>query len=38
MICLVKSDKREAVRKAIEEAGGEVIDVTANAEGVRIET
>lgn len=38
MIALAPSVKREAVRKAIEEAGGQVIDVRANAQGVRIET
>lgn len=38
MIALGPSDKREAIQKAITEAGGEVIDVHSNAEGVRIET
>lgn len=38
MICLAKRDKREAIKRAIGEAGGEVIPVRANAEGVRVET
>jgi mevalonate kinase len=37
MIALVESVKREAVRKAIEEVGGQVIDVRSNAQGVRVE-
>ncbi len=37
MICLAPNDKQQAIRKAIEEAGGEVIDVDTDAEGVRIE-
>lgn len=37
MIALAPSDKRDAICKAIENAGGEVIDVKASAEGVRIE-
>lgn len=37
MIALAQSGKREAVRKAIEEAGGQVIDVRSNAQGVRVE-
>lgn len=37
MIALAESGKRESVKKAITDAGGEVIDVTPNAEGVRIE-
>ncbi len=38
MIALAGSDKREVIRKAIEAAGGQVIDVRPNAEGVRVET
>ncbi|MDP1722410.1 MAG: mevalonate kinase [Candidatus Gottesmanbacteria bacterium] len=38
MIAVARSDKREAIRKAIQEAGGEVIDVHPNAQGVRVET
>lgn len=37
MIAVAGSDKREAIRKAITEVGGEVIDVATNAEGVKIE-
>lgn len=37
MICLVSEDKRKAVEKVIQEVGGEVVDITANAEGVRVE-
>ncbi|KKR76549.1 MAG: Mevalonate kinase [Candidatus Levybacteria bacterium GW2011_GWA2_40_8] len=37
MIVLAQKDKTQAVKKATEEAGGEVIDVSTNAEGVRIE-
>ncbi len=37
MIVLARSDKQEVINKAIKEAGGEVIDVTPNAEGVRVE-
>lgn len=37
MIALAKSDKQETVRKAITEAGGQVIDVQPNAEGARAE-
>ncbi|MBI3342890.1 hypothetical protein HY032_01920 [Candidatus Gottesmanbacteria bacterium] len=37
MIALAKSEKREAIRKAIMEVGGQVIDVRPNAEGVRVE-
>lgn len=37
MIAVADSDKREAIRKAITEVGGEVIDVVADAEGVKIE-
>lgn len=38
MIALAPGDKREAINTAIREAGGQEIDVRANAEGVRIET
>lgn len=38
MIALGPSDKREAIQKAIADAGGEAIDVHPNAQGVRIET
>ncbi len=37
MITLAPEDKRDAVEKAIQEAGGEVVNVTPNAEGVRVE-
>lgn len=37
MIALANSDKRQAVSKAIERVGGQVIDVRANAQGVGIE-
>jgi len=37
MIALAPSDKKEAISKAIENAGGEVIDVKTGAEGVRCE-
>ena len=37
MIVLGPRDKRDVIRKAIEGAGGEVINVSPNAEGVRIE-
>ena len=37
MIALGPIDKREAIQKAITEAGGQIIDVHANAQGVRIE-
>lgn len=37
MICLAKSDKREAIIKEIEAVGGEVVDIRVNAEGVRVE-
>ncbi len=37
MIALAESGKREAIRKAIAEAGGQVVGVHANAEGVRID-
>lgn len=38
MIALAPIDKREAIQKAIQDAGGEVINVTPDAEGVRVET
>ncbi|MEK9143698.1 MAG: mevalonate kinase [Patescibacteria group bacterium] len=38
MIALGPNDKREAIQKAIVEAGGQVIDVLPNAEGVRVES
>lgn len=38
MIALAPSDKREAIQKAIAEAGGQVIDVLPNEEGVRVES
>lgn len=38
MIALAGSDIQEAVRRAISQAGGQVVDVHANAQGVRIET
>lgn len=37
MIALVSEDKRKTVEKAIEEVGGEIINVENNAEGARIE-
>jgi mevalonate kinase len=37
MIALVPDDKRKAVGDAITSAGGQVIDVSVNAEGVRVE-
>ena len=37
MIALVSEDKRKAVEKAIQKAGGEIINVKNNEEGVRIE-
>ncbi len=37
MIALAKSDKREEISKAIQQAGGQALDVRPNAEGVRIE-
>lgn len=37
MIALAPEEKREAVKKAIENAGGSVIDVSIEKEGVRIE-
>jgi mevalonate kinase len=38
MIALAPADKREKVEEAITRAGGEVVHVTPNAPGVRIET
>lgn len=38
MIAIGANDKREAIQKAITEAGGQVIDVRANAQGVGVET
>lgn len=38
MICLATSDKRQKTSRAIQETGGEVIDVAPNAEGVKQET
>ncbi len=37
MIAIVDEDKRKAVSEAIERVGGEVIDIPANVEGVRVE-
>ncbi len=37
MIALVPDGKREAIKKAIESVGGEILDVKTNVEGVRIE-
>ncbi|MBI3386063.1 hypothetical protein HY031_03200 [Candidatus Gottesmanbacteria bacterium] len=37
MIALVSNEKRDAVRNAITETDGEVVDVSMNAEGVRVE-
>lgn len=37
MICITPNDKRNAVAEALTQAGGEVLDVSANAEGVRIQ-
>ena len=37
MIALGPSDRRQAIGEAIKKAGGEIIDVKTNAEGVRIE-
>ncbi len=37
MIALAPEEKQEAVKKAIEEAGGIIIPVETNAEGVRVE-
>ncbi|MBU1326598.1 mevalonate kinase [Patescibacteria group bacterium] len=38
MIALASSEKRNAVSNAIKKAGGEVVPVTPNAPGVRVET
>ncbi len=38
MIALVSREKRKRVETAIVEAGGEIIDVANNAEGVKVET
>lgn len=38
MIALTPSDKRQSVEEAITKAGGEVVCVSANAPGVRVET
>ena len=38
MIALAPPDKREAIEDAITQAGGEVVQVTPNAEGVRVES
>ena len=37
MIALTPNDKKKAVADAIKKAGGQVIDVSVNAEGVRVE-
>jgi hypothetical protein len=37
MIALTPNDKKKAVADAITKAGGQVIDVSVNAEGVRLE-
>lgn len=37
MIALGSGEKRDAIQKAIADAGGQVIDVQPNAEGVRVE-
>ena len=37
MIAIIPEEKREKIEMAIAKAGGTVIDVKANAEGVRIE-
>lgn len=37
MIAIGANDKKEAIQKTITEAGGEVVDITANAEGVKVE-
>ena len=37
MIALVSKAKKQAVEKAIEKVGGEIVKVNNNAEGVRIE-
>jgi len=38
MICLASPEKTKAVKKAIIQAGGQVIDIRANVEGARIES
>ena len=38
MICLAPPDKASSVKKAIEEAGGQIIDVETNTEGVKVES
>ncbi len=38
MIAVVPPEKRKAVEEAITTAGGEVVHLTANAEGARVET
>lgn len=37
MIAFASNDKKKVISKAIQDAGGEIIDVSANAEGVRFE-
>ncbi len=37
MIAIAPDDKREEVKRKIVQAGGEILDIKANAEGVRIE-
>jgi hypothetical protein len=37
MIALAPEDKRKAVEKAITEAGGQVIQVEVNIQGVKVE-
>ncbi|MBI3486259.1 mevalonate kinase [Candidatus Daviesbacteria bacterium] len=37
MICLAPEEKIKSVKKAIEDAGGKVIEIKANEEGVRVE-
>jgi mevalonate kinase len=38
MITLASEDKKQGVKKGIQDAGGEVLEVKTNAEGVRIES
>ena len=38
MIAIATDDKKQAVEDAITSAGGQIIDVEANVEGVRIES
>lgn len=38
MVAIASSDKKEGVRKAIQEASGETVDVEPHAEGVRVES